>query len=100
MAAKSLDSHYRTDRSQDDTKNGGEHGNVDLALVHEMEYGDQVVIEDALEVQKRMLVRVPPEDCAEEGGAGSDDHFVGLYLVVVTHESHVEEVFLLSDVIE
>ena len=32
MTTKSLDSHHRTDRSQDDTKNGGEHGDVDLAL--------------------------------------------------------------------
>ena len=37
-------------------------GNVNLALVHKLEHGDQVVIEDALEVQKRMLVRVPPQD--------------------------------------
>ena len=37
-------------------------GNVNLALVHELEHGDQVVIEDALEVQKRRLVRVPPQD--------------------------------------
>ena len=75
-------------------------GDVDLASVHEIQHGHQVVIEDALEVEEGMLVRVPPEDCAEEGGAGSDDHFVCFYLVVVTHESHVEEVFLLSDVIE
>ena len=37
-------------------------GNVNLALVHELEHGDQVVIEDALEIKQRMLVRVPPQD--------------------------------------
>ena len=43
-----------------------------------------------------MLVPVPPEHCAEEGGAGRENDFVGLQLLVVAGQGHVEEVFVLS----
>ena len=33
---------------------------------------------------------------AEEGGAGGQDDFVGLQLLVVAGQGHVEEVFVLS----
>ena len=33
---------------------------------------------------------------AEEGGAGRQDDFVGLQLLVVAGEGHVEEVFVLT----
>ena len=44
--------------------------NIHLAVIHEVQDGDKVGILDAFQVQEGMLVPVPPEDCAEEGGAG------------------------------
>ena len=40
---------------------------VHLAVVHEVEDGDQVGVLDALEVEQRVLVAVPPQDRPEEG---------------------------------
>ena len=42
-------------------------GNIDLAVVHEVEYRLQVSELHALEVEEWVLVRVLPEDGPEEG---------------------------------
>ena len=39
---------------------------------------------------------VPPQDGAEEGAAGGQDDFVGVDLVIVACEGHVEKVFIIS----
>ena len=44
-----------------------------------------------------MLVGVLPEDIAEEGAAGGDDHLVSFDLIVITGQSYVEKVFLVPE---
>ena len=55
---------------------------------------------NSLEVEERMLMRIPPENFSEEGAAGSDDDLMGLQLRVVTGESDIKKIFLLPQVPE
>ena len=73
---------------------------IHLAVVHEIEDAHQVAVLDALHVEQRMFVPVPPENGPEEGGAGREDHFMRLDLVVVTGEGDVEKVFILAEFAE
>ena len=43
---------------------------------------------------------VPPEHAAEEGGAGGEDHLVGLDLFIITGQGHIEEVFVVPQFTE
>ena len=54
---------------------------VHLAVVHEVEHGHEVRVLDALEVEQRVLVAVPPQDRPEERRAGREDHLGGVYIL-------------------
>jgi len=43
---------------------------------------------------------VPPEDVPEEGGAGRENHLVSLQLLIFTCQSHVKEVFVVTQLSE
>ena len=75
-------------------------GDVDFAMVHEIQHGHQLLVLDAFQVEQRMLVPVPPKNCLEEGGAGGEDDLVRLQLVVLAGEGHVEEILVLSKLLE
>ena len=47
-----------------------------------------------------MLVRMPPEDVLEEGAAGGEDDLVGLHLVILARQGHVEEVPVVSEFLQ
>ena len=47
-----------------------------------------------------MLVRISSENISEEGTAGRNDHFMCLYLIVVTGESKIKEVLVISQLSE
>ena len=47
-----------------------------------------------------MLVPVPPEHGAEEGGAGWENDFVGLQLLIITGKSDIEEVLVFTKLTE
>ena len=69
-------------------------------MVHEIQHSHQFLVLDAFQVEERMLVPIPPENCLEEGGAGGEDDLVRLQLVVLAGEGHVEEIFVLSKLFE
>lgn len=48
--------------------------NVDLSVVHEVEDGEDALVLDALQVEQGVAVRVPLQHCAEERGAGRENH--------------------------
>jgi hypothetical protein len=72
-------------------------GHVDLAHVHEVQHGEELLVLDTLQVQERVLVGITPEDIPEEWGACTEDNFVRLNLTVVTSKGHVKEVFFFSE---
>jgi len=74
--------------------------NIDLPVIHEVEYGLQVSELYPLEVEKRVLVRVLLENGSEERRAGRQDELVCLDLSGATAESAVKEVLLLPDLPE
>ena len=43
---------------------------------------------------------VGPQHTTEEGTAGGDDDLVGLDLLIITGESHVEKVFIITELLE
>ena len=47
-----------------------------------------------------MGVGVPAEDRPKEGTAGGEDHFVGLYLVVITRQRNIKEVLFFTKLTE
>ena len=47
-----------------------------------------------------MLVPIPPEHCAEEGGAGRENDFVGLQLLIITGKSDIEKILVLAELTE
>jgi hypothetical protein len=57
-------------------------------------------INTTFQVQERVLVPVAPEHCAEEGGAGGQDDFVRLQLLIIARQGHVEKVFVLPELPE
>ena len=69
-------------------------------MVHEVQHTDQVCIFHTLEIEQRMLVPVSPKDSAEEGGAGTEDHLVGLQLLVLTGQGDIKEVFVFTQLTE
>ena len=66
-------------------------------MIHEVEHRLQVIELHPLEVEERVLVRVPPQDISEEGGAGRQDNFVCLNLAVITGESNIKEVLFFPE---
>ena len=71
-------------------------GHVDLAVVHKVEDRLEIGEADPLHVEEGVLVGVTPEHGAEEGAAGGEDDFVGVDLIIVACEGHVEKVFIIS----
>ena len=71
-------------------------GDIHFAVIHEVEHADQVCILDTLEEEQGMLVAIPPQDGPEEGRAGTQDHLVGLKLLILTGQGDVEEVFVFA----
>ena len=73
-----------------------------LPVVHEAQHGLEFRVSDALEVEQRMLVGIPPQHIFEEGGAGGEDHLVGgdLLLAFSARQRHVKEVLVLPDLPE
>ena len=67
-------------------------GDIHFAVIHEVEHADQVCILDTLEEEQGMLVAIPSQDSPEEGGTGTQDHLVGLKLLVLTGQGDVKEV--------
>ena len=47
-----------------------------------------------------MLVPVPPEHGAEEGGAGWENDFVGLQLLIIAGKSDIEEILVFAELTE
>ena len=45
-------------------------------------------------------MRISSENISEEGTAGRHDHFMCLYLIVVTGESKIKEVLVISQLSE
>ena len=70
---------------------------VHLAVVHEVEDGDQVGVLDALQVEEGVLVPVAPQHRAEEGGAGREDDLVCLQLLIIAGQGDVEEIFVFTE---
>ena len=73
---------------------------VDFSLIHEVEDTDELLVLDPLEVEQGVLVWIAPQHISEEGGAGGEDHFVGVHLGIVTSKRHVEKVFLFPEISE
>jgi hypothetical protein len=66
-------------------------------MIHKIEDGLQVCILDPLEVEEGVLVGVAAQNVAEEGGAGGQDHLVGLQLLlIITAQSYVEKILILA----
>ena len=70
---------------------------IHLSLVHEVEYREQLLVFDALEVEEGMLVRIPTKDVPEERTASREDDFVSLHLGIITGEGDIKEVLLLTE---
>ena len=69
-------------------------------MVHEVDNTAELLHLDSSEVQQGMLVRMPPEDVLEEGAAGGEDDLVGLHLVILARQRHVEEVPVVSEFLQ
>jgi len=69
-------------------------------MVHEIQYRHQVYVLHSFELQQGVLVLVPLQHGAEEWGAGREDDLVGLQLVIITGESDIKKVFVLSKLSE
>ena len=69
-------------------------------MVHEVDNTVELLHLDSSEVQQGMLVRMPPENVLEEGAAGGEDDLVGLHLVVLARQGHVEEVPVVSEFLQ
>ena len=65
-----------------------------------MEREPAYLVFNSLQVEERVLMRVPPQNFSEEGAAGSDDDLVGLQLRILTGESHIKKIFLFPQVPE
>ena len=70
---------------------------IHLSLVHEVEYREQLLVFDALEVEEGMLVRIPTKDVPEERTASREDDFVSLHLGIITGKGDIKEVLLLTE---
>jgi len=68
---------------------------IHLTHVHEVKDGEHFLIFDTLQVEKWMLMWIPPQHVTEERRAGREDHFVGRDLAVFTGQCNIEKVFLL-----
>ena len=55
---------------------------------------------NSLQVEERMLMRIPAENFSEEGAAGSYDDLMSLQLRVFTGKGHIKKIFLLPQVPE
>ena len=75
-------------------------GDIHFAVIHEVEHADQVCILDTLEEEQGMLVAIPSQDSPEEGGTGTQDHLVGLKLLILTGQGDVKEVFVFAQLPE
>ena len=75
-------------------------GHVHLAVVHEVEDGQEVGVLHPPQVEEGVGVGVPLQNGPEEGRAGREDHLVGLDLLIVTCQGHIEEVFVFSQLSE
>jgi len=73
---------------------------VNLSVVHEVEHSQKVGVFHAFQVQKWMLMGILPQHAPEEGAARGQDHLVGLDLIIITGQSHVEEVFVFTEFAE
>ena len=71
---------------------------VDLAVVHEVKDGLEIIVLDALQVEERVLVRILLEHRPEEGRAGGQDQLVGLDLARAAAQRHVEQILVVADV--
>ena len=74
--------------------------NTDLTMVHEVQHGDQVCVLYSFEVEERVRVRITLEDYTKERGASSEDHFVGLHLIVITGQGDIKEVVVIPEFAE
>ena len=75
-------------------------GHIHLAVVHEVQHSHQFLVLDAFQVEQRVLVSVPPENCLEEGRAGGEDDLVRLQLVIFAGQGDIEEVLVLAKLFE
>ena len=64
--------------------------------MYEVEDSQDVLVLDILQVEEKVLVKVPPQDISE-GGAGRNDNFVCLNLAVITGESNIKEVLFFPE---
>jgi hypothetical protein len=49
-------------------------GDVDLAAVHEVECGQEILVGNATQIDQRVWVRILSQDMSEEGTAGCKNH--------------------------
>ena len=71
-------------------------GDIDLAVVDEVEDGLELSVFDSPEVEERVVVGITAENVSEERTAGRDDHFVSLNLILIRHQSHIEKILFIS----
>ena len=75
-------------------------GNVHLTVVHEVEDCGEIAELHAFQVQEGVGVGVASEHASEEGRAGREDDFVGLDLLIIAGQGHVEEVLVIPKLAE
>ena len=73
---------------------------VDLAAVHEVEYGRHVAVLDPVQEDHGLRVGVLLEHRSEERAAGGQDELVGPDGLSVGHQGDVEKVLVVSDLAE
>ena len=72
----------------------GESLKSELCLIHEVHQSRQLRVANPLEIEQRVLVRVSPQHCFEEGGAGREQQLVSGNLAIFTTKGHVEKVLV------
>jgi len=73
---------------------------IDLSGIHKFQYGCQVLKWDVLQDDDRVLSGVLFEQSLEIGGAGGQNHLVGLAALSVAGEGHVTKRLLIPQMFE
>ena len=69
-----------------------------FSSVHELQQGLHLVVPDVLEEDNWMLVRCVVEHALEVGGAGREDHLVGLQVEPIAGDGDIDEGLMVEEV--